>query len=51
MPLERGWVKLTRLTSRVSLEEEEEEDDLFGFNETVEGTRAPAVKPGRITQA
>jgi hypothetical protein len=29
-------------------EEEQEEDDLFVFNE---GPRAPAVKPGRITQA
>ena len=32
-------------------EEEEEEEDLFVFNDTVEGPRAPAVKPGRITQA
>jgi len=28
-----------------------EEEDLFVFNDTVEGPRAPAVKPGRITQA
>jgi hypothetical protein len=33
------------------LEEEEEEEDLFVFNDTVEGPRAPAVKPGRIIQA
>jgi hypothetical protein len=31
--------------------EEEEEEDLFVFNDTIEGPRAPAVKPGRITQA
>ena len=31
-------------------EEEEEEEDLFVFNNTIEGPRAPAVKPGRITQ-
>ena len=33
------------------LEEEEEEEDLFVFNDTIEGPRAPAVKPGRVTQA
>jgi hypothetical protein len=32
-------------------EEEEEEVDLFVFNDTIEGARAPAVKPGRVTQA
>jgi hypothetical protein len=32
-------------------EEEEEEEDLFVFNDTIEGPRASAVKPGRITQA
>ena len=26
--------------------EEEEEEDLFVFNDTIEGPRAPAVKPG-----
>jgi len=26
-------------------EEEEEEEDLFVFNDTIEGPRAPAVKP------
>jgi hypothetical protein len=31
-------------------EEEEEEADLFVFNDTIEGPRAPAVKPGRVTQ-
>ena len=37
---------------RMSLkEEEEEEEDLFVFNDTIEGPRAPAVKPGRVTQA
>ena len=30
-------------------EEEEEEEDLFVFNDTIEGPRAPAVKPGRGT--
>ncbi len=33
------------------VEEEEEEDDLFVFNDTIEGSRAPVVKPGRRTQA
>jgi hypothetical protein len=28
-------------------EEEEEEEDLFVFNDTIEGPRAPTVKPGR----
>ena len=32
-------------------EGEEEEEDLFVFNDTIEGPRAPAVKPGRVTQA
>jgi len=32
-------------------EEEEEEEDLFVFNDTIEGPRATAVKPGRVTQA
>jgi hypothetical protein len=36
---------------RLEEEEEEEEEDLFVFNDTIEGPRAPAVKPGRITQA
>ena len=31
-----------------SLEEEEEEEDLFVFNDTIEGPRASAVKPGRV---
>ncbi len=31
-------------------EEEEEEEDLFVFNDTIEGPRAPVVKPGRVTQ-
>ena len=31
-------------------EREEEEEDLFVFNDTSEGPRAPAVKPGRVTQ-
>ena len=29
-------------------EEEEEEEDVFVFNETIEGPRAPAVKPAGI---
>jgi hypothetical protein len=32
-------------------EEEEEEEEDFVFNDTIEGPRAPAVKPGRVTQA
>ena len=36
---------------RAEEEEEEEEEDLFVFNDTIEGPRAPAVKPGRVTQA
>jgi hypothetical protein len=36
----------------VTVEEEEEGPGfLFVFNDTVEGPRAPAVKPGRVTQA
>jgi hypothetical protein len=31
--------------------EEEEEEDLFVFNDTIEGPRAPTVKSGRVTQA
>jgi len=27
------------------------EGDLFVFNDTIEGPRAPAVKPGRVTKA
>ena len=38
-------------TPRLREEEEEEEEDLFVFNDTIEGPRAPAVKPGRVTQA
>jgi hypothetical protein len=34
----------------VDEEEEEEEEDLFLFNDAIEGPRATAVKPGRITQ-
>jgi len=30
--------------------DEEEEEDLFVFNDTIEGPRAPVVKPGRVTQ-
>jgi hypothetical protein len=40
-----------RNATRSTVHEEEEEEDLFVFNDTVEGPRAPAVKPGRITQA
>ena len=39
------------LTTKEEEEEEEEEEDLFVFNDTIEGPRAPAVKPGRVTQA
>jgi hypothetical protein len=31
-------------------EEEEEEENLFIFNDTIEGPRAPAVRPGRIRE-
>jgi hypothetical protein len=31
-------------------EEDEEEEDLFVFNDSIEGPRAPAVKPGRAAQ-
>ena len=41
---------LLKVTEPVA-EEEEEEEDLFVFNDTIEGPRAPAVKPGRVTQA
>ena len=36
---------------RSSGNQEEEEEDLFVFNDTIQGPRAPAVKLGRITQA
>jgi hypothetical protein len=39
------------LQGLIKEEEEEEEEDLFVFNDTIEGPRAPAVKPGRVTQA
>jgi hypothetical protein len=32
-------------------EDSEEEGPGFVFNDTIEGPRAPAVKPGRVTQA
>jgi hypothetical protein len=32
-------------------EEEKEEEDLFVFDDTIEGHRAPAVKPYSSTQA
>ena len=32
-------------------EEEEKKDELFVSNDTIEGPRTSAVKPGRITQA
>jgi hypothetical protein len=38
------------LLQEFKAEEEEEKEDLFVFNDTVEGPRAPAVKPGRITE-
>ena len=41
----------TEKVSQIEEEEEEEEEDLFVFNDTIEGPRAPAVKPGRVTQA
>jgi hypothetical protein len=34
--------------SVLCVEEEEAEEDLFVFNDTIEGPRAPAVKPGRV---
>jgi len=39
------WLRFEHMCER----EEEEEEDLFVFNDTIEGPRAPAVKPGRIT--
>jgi len=30
---------------------EEEEEDIFVFNDNIEGPRAPAVKQGSVTQA
>ena len=43
--------RVAKVLCRVKDEEEEEEEDLFVFNDTIEGPRAPAVKPGRVTQA
>ena len=42
---------LSQTRSSPHAEEEEEEEEDFVFNNTIEGPRAPAVKPGRITQA
>ena len=39
------------LQGLIKEEEEEEEEDYSYFNDTIEGPWAPAVKPGRITQA
>jgi len=52
----RGVIKLEntdwpQVVAHRAEEEEEEEEDLFVFNDTIEGPRAPAVKPGRVTQA
>ena len=42
-PLVPGpWLRFEHMCE----EEEEEEEDLFVFNDTIEGPRAPAVKPG-----
>ena len=38
-------------TTRRKEKDEEEEEDLLVFNDTIEGPRAPAVKPGRVTPA
>ena len=46
-----GSMLCGRQQAREEEEEEEEEEDLFVFNDTIEGPRAPAVKPGRVTQA
>jgi len=42
-----GGGKPGRITQEEE-EEEEEEEDIFVFNDTIEGPRAPAVKPGRV---
>ena len=58
--LEKGWCTREFVSSRWKKglicplardREEEEEEDLFVFSDTVEGLRAPAVKPaaGRVT--
>jgi hypothetical protein len=38
-------------TLRVVVVEESRRRRLLVFNDTIEGPRAPAVKPGRVTQA
>ncbi len=48
--MDAGWTKGWGRREEEE-EEEEEEEDLFVFNDTIEGPRAPAVKPGRVTQA
>ena len=50
MSLHPGSQVMMKESVTVSLNPKEEED-LFVFNDTIEGPRAPAVKPGRITQA
>ena len=44
-------ITITEEFDSVREEEGEEEEDVFVFNDTIEGSRAPAVKPGRVTQA
>jgi hypothetical protein len=39
-----AWVCMCMQSVCIHIEEEEEED-LFVFNDTIEGPRAPAVKP------
>jgi len=51
MKLEHQSVVCARLLMCALAEEEEEEEEEEGFNDTIEGPRAPAVKPGRVTQA
>ena len=36
--------------AKIIEEEEGKEEDLFVFNETIKGPRAPAVKAGRVAQ-
>ncbi len=38
------------LVAKIIEEEEGKEEDLFVFNETIKGPRAPAVKAGRVAQ-
>ena len=50
LPIRLGVGQHSQHLPASELRVEEEEEDLFVFNDTIEGPRAPAVKPGRVTR-